>query len=204
MDSRSQILDALRRDQVPAADLPTLGGPWLAFQRPRDQFGQVLAEVGGQLFVAPHEGDVPRCLAELPSFRSARQVWSRVPVVPSVGQDWTAVTDPHALEVLDYCVLPGEFAVAENAAVWVTQEAVPHRAALVLAQHLVLVVPARDIVPTMHEAYARIDPVEVSFGIFISGPSKTADIEQSLVIGAHGARSLTVILFGPLEADKRT
>jgi L-lactate dehydrogenase complex protein LldG len=93
-------------------------------------------------------------------------------------------------------VAPGAFAVAESAAVWIAQDLVPHRAGLFIAQHLVLVVPADQIVHNMHEAYQRIDPREVQFGIFVSGPSKTADIEQSLVIGAHGPRSLTVVFVG--------
>ena len=200
MDSKSHILKTLRRDQMPGTDLPSLDGPWLTFDRPSDQFCQILAAVGGQALAVPHEGDLPRALAQLPSFRAAQHVWSLVPAVASVGRDWTTVTDPHALEVLDYCVAPGEFGVAENAAVWVTQQTVPHRAALFITQHLVLVVPKRDIVHNMHEAYARIGPGQVPFGIFISGPSKTADIEQSLVIGAHGARSLTVVLVGPVSA----
>jgi len=95
--------------------------------------------------------------------------------------------------------------VAENAAVWVTDHDVPLRVLFFLCQHLVLVVPADAIVDHMHAAYDRIartgqngaqvhsKPV---FSAFISGPSKTADIEQSLVIGAHGPRSLTVCLLG--------
>jgi L-lactate dehydrogenase complex protein LldG len=196
MDSKSQIINTLRKDQVPETDLPSLDGPWLTFQRPHDQFREVLSAVGGQALAAPHEGDLPQLLAQLPSFRAAQHVWSLVPAVASVGRDWNAVTDPHELEVLDYCVAPGEFGVAENAAVWIAHPTVPHRAALFIAQHLVLVVPAREIIHNMHEAYARIDPGHSPFGIFISGPSKTADIEQSLVIGAHGARSLTVVLVG--------
>jgi L-lactate dehydrogenase complex protein LldG len=59
---------------------------------------------------------------------------------------------------------------------------------------LVIVLAASQIVHNMHQAYERIEFTEPRFCVFVSGPSKTADIEQSLVIGAHGARSLTVFL----------
>ena len=63
-----------------------------------------------------------------------------------------------------------------------------------IAQHLALVVPRSEVVSNMHQAYQRLRFDDNAFGCFVSGPSKTADIEQSLVIGAHGARSLTVFL----------
>ena len=61
-----------------------------------------------------------------------------------------------------------------------------------ITKHLVLVIEEKSLVPYMHQAYEKIE--NFNFGVFISGPSKTADIEQSLVIGAHGALSLTVFL----------
>jgi len=83
--------------------------------------------------------------------------------------------------------------VAENGAVWVPEKNMIHRALPFIAQHLVLVVPASRLVATMHDAYASIAELG-GYGVFIAGPSKTADIEQSLVVGAHGARSMTVVL----------
>jgi L-lactate dehydrogenase complex protein LldG len=82
--------------------------------------------------------------------------------------------------------------VAENGSIWVTDRAVRHRALFFIVQHLALVIPAHSIVHNMHQAYDRLELGGAEFGVFIAGPSKTADIEQSLVIGAHGPRSLTV------------
>jgi L-lactate dehydrogenase complex protein LldG len=72
----------------------------------------------------------------------------------------------------------------------------PLREVFVITEHLVLVVDAASLVHDMHRAYARLGERPVGYGLFISGPSKTADIEQSLVIGAQGARSCTVVLVG--------
>ena len=98
---------------------------------------------------------------------------------------------------VDYAVVRGEFAVAENGAVWCTQSALgPHRVLPFIAQHLAIVVSPGVLLHNLHEAYDRLAFDQPGFGLFISGPSKTADIEQSLVIGAHGARSLLVVLAG--------
>ena len=59
-----------------------------------------------------------------------------------------------------------------------------------------LVVPADRVVSNMHLAYRELDFTTPEYGTFISGPSKTADIEQSLVIGAQGPRSAVVYLLG--------
>jgi len=65
-----------------------------------------------------------------------------------------------------------------------------------LCQHLAFVVRAENVLHNLHQAYERLDFEQPAFGVFIAGPSKTADVEQSLVIGAHGPRSHTVFVVG--------
>lgn len=91
-------------------------------------------------------------------------------------------------------VLPGSYGVAENGAVWVPEEVMGWRAIPFLAEHLILIVHADKLVATMHDVYAQIQPG--AYGLFIAGPSKTADIEQHLVLGAQGPLAHTVILLG--------
>jgi L-lactate dehydrogenase complex protein LldG len=177
------------------------GQPWITYDDPESQFLSVLKAVGGNAVAVSTTDELARELAAISAFASARQVVSTVDGIASRDVDLNAVDDPHQLADVDFAILPGRFAVAENAAVWVTDEGLRHRVVYFLAQHLALVVPADQIVNNMHEAYERLRFDGSGFGVFISGPSKTADIEQSLVIGAHGARSLTVFLLGAGSRD---
>lgn len=111
----------------------------------------------------------------------------------------TADTIPHTLQDVDVAIVAGAFGVAENGAVWI-EDVLPARALPFIAQHLVLVLRERDIIGNMEDAYARIGNADYGYGVFISGPSKTADIEQSLVQGAHGPVSVMVILVGRNES----
>lgn len=102
--------------------------------------------------------------------------------------------DPHELEALGLAILDGQFGVAENGAIWLEDHNLGLRALPFITEHLVIVLDRTKLVETMHQGYDLIGNTASGFGLFIAGPSKTADIEQSLVIGAHGAKSLRVVL----------
>jgi L-lactate dehydrogenase complex protein LldG len=63
-----------------------------------------------------------------------------------------------------------------------------------ICEHLALIIHSDSIVATLQDAYNKISNADYRLGTFIAGPSKTADIEQSLVLGAHGSKSLLVFL----------
>jgi L-lactate dehydrogenase complex protein LldG len=112
------------------------------------------------------------------------------------GIEGITTLHPDFYEGTEVAIIEGLIGVAENGALWVTENELGNvRVLPFIAQHLVMVISEKNIVGTMHEAYKILGlPTTAGFGVFIAGPSKTADIEQSLVIGAQGARSLLVIL----------
>ncbi len=195
MDSRARVLDALRTASAPAAPAPDLSQVGVRWEDPLARLADAVAAVAGRLVRVPDRAGLAAAAAALASELGVSRVGSAVPEVPG-NVALPAIADPHELEGLGLAVLPGALAVAENGAVWVPGDAFRPRAAFVVAEHLALVVAAKDVVHDMHEAYRRISFPGAGFGTFIAGPSKTADIEQALVIGAHGARSCTLFLVG--------
>jgi L-lactate dehydrogenase complex protein LldG len=195
VDSRRRILDALRTASAPAAPAPDLSKVGVRWEDPVARLTEAVAAVAGKLVRLPDRGALAAAVATLAAEVRAARVGSAVPEVPG-NVELASLSDPHLLEGLGLAVLPGALAVAENGAVWVPCDAVRPRGTFVVAEHLALVVAARDVVHDMHEAYRRIAFPGAGFGTFIAGPSKTADIEQALVIGAHGARSCTLFLVG--------
>jgi L-lactate dehydrogenase complex protein LldG len=203
--SREQILADIRRTLPVDSPLPALEGDWIRYDDPRQQFIDTLRTVGGVGRIVPGADELRQEIERVAGALNAERIASIVPDAYPGNVDVSRYDDPHQLANIDLAIVPGELAVAENGAVWITQTNPTHRILYFLSQHVVVVVPVDRVVNNMHEAYqwhhgqagAAGRPFAAPrFGTFISGPSKTADIEQALVIGAHGARSLHVFLAG--------
>ncbi len=193
--SRNAILERLRARRLEAPPLPEIDASRLTrFDDPIAKFIEMSAFVGGQPHLVDSDAQIAEILSGLEVFKSAKQVVSLVPEAVAGNVDPATIDDPHAFAPLDWVIARGAFPVAENGAIWVPGEFLPHRVLLFIPQYLAIVVSRSQIVHHMHEAYAKIGQPAAGFGVFVSGPSKTADIEQSLVLGAHGCRTLQVFL----------
>ncbi|MCZ4244438.1 LutC/YkgG family protein [Pedobacter punctiformis] len=130
------------------------------------------------------------------NFSSSDKILTTIAALNDIAKqaEFSEQDDPHDLEDVDLTILKAQLGVAENGALWLTEELLGHRVLPFITQHLILILNENEIVSSMNDAYQKIGDQDYNYGVFISGPSKTADIEQSLVIGAHGARSLGIFM----------
>lgn len=219
MTSREQILAKIRANQPLEKVILPINIDWEDINKQpsatvseAEQFAEVLKNIGGKAIDATYgglhalqpikweairkdiqshffEGDSPpKCIINL------------LPQIQIVGKgfaDLALISDAHDLASVDLAIIEGKMGVAENGAIWLDESCFGgHRVLPFITQHLIIVLKKENIVSNMHKAYKKIqsDLLNIGFGLFLAGPSKTADIEQSLVIGAHGARSLSVYL----------
>ena len=194
--SREQILASIKANQPALVPLPEIVPP--ASFSPReviDRFTSSAIAIGSKVFEVEGFEDVRNILRE-------QSLPGRVISSFFEFSDFASASipdpDPHLLADVELAILKAELGVAENGALWLSEENMIRRALPFIAQHLAVIVEGRQIVANMHEAYSSSSCSNPGFGAFISGPSKTADIEQSLVLGAHGARSMTIFI---LNAD---
>jgi L-lactate dehydrogenase complex protein LldG len=190
MSSKQVILEAIKRNKPAVNFLPDL----LSFPTAdnlTEHYKQSLTLNGGSAIEILDLEDIRTYLKD--NFPEDLQVVSLIEGIEG-NIDAQAISDPHDLEKVEAVLLKGEIGVAENAANWISEKSLPHRVLPFITQHLIILLDKDQLVGNMHEAYEKINVTAEGYGVFIAGPSKTADIEQSLVIGAHGARSLTVFL----------
>ncbi|TVP46236.1 MAG: L-lactate dehydrogenase [Mongoliibacter sp.] len=185
MNSREHILSkikAIPRDEKPLPKIPDF-----SFEGDlAEKFTQSIQFNKGEIVGA---GDLAGIIAQ----NKFKKILSLVSSFEALANT-ELPADSHQLKDLDLAIIEGQFGVAENAAIWLTDENMGLRALPFITEHLVIVLKKNSLVTNMHEAYKKISLAHSGFGLFIAGPSKTADIEQSLVIGAHGAKSLRVVL----------
>jgi L-lactate dehydrogenase complex protein LldG len=192
-NSRDYILSTLAKNKPVHASLPELPVITAAGLGLEEKFTKTAISIGSSVHRVKNYRQVESILKE--QFPFLIQVVSCIREAGLfAGQKQNISEDPHTLEAVDLAILEGQFAVAENSAIWIEEKGMGARVLPFICQHLAIVIYQQDIVASMHQAYDIIGDKDYGYGVFIAGPSKTADIEQSLVLGAHGPRSLSVFI----------
>ena len=194
MSNKEDILKKYRANVREKYDMPELGDiAAITFPEPLVQFVKMSEMVGGQVIEVDSGRDVNVLIREL--FPEAKEIASNLPEITIATRNPDTVGRARDLNGTDVGIIRGAFGVAENACIWIPQT-MKEKAVMFISEHLVILLPKSRIVNNMHEAYRRIrfDEEYDGYGVFISGPSKTADIAQVLVMGAQAARSATILL----------
>ena len=192
MASKEDILKRYRANIREKFDMPDLSDiKAITYPEPLVQFVTMTKNVGGQVIEVDEGRDINQLIKEL--YPDAKEIASNLPEITIATRNPDDVGRARDLNGTDVGVIRGMFGVAENACIWVPQQ-MKEKAVCFISENLVILLPKSQIVNNMHEAYRHIEFNDYGYGTFISGPSKTADIAQVLVMGAQAARSVTVLL----------
>jgi L-lactate dehydrogenase complex protein LldG len=192
MSTKEEILSKYRKNIQQRFEMPDLTDiKGITYPDPLVQFISMTQSVGGKVVEMEPGQNINDLIKEL--YPDAKEIASNLPEVTIATRNPDTVGSPQALNGTDVGVIEGKFGVAENACVWVPQQ-MEEKAVCFISENLVILLKKSEIVNNMHEAYKRIEFNDYGYGTFISGPSKTADIAQVLVMGAQAARSATVVL----------
>ena len=193
MSSRASILEKIKQNQPSAvSELPSLTFLGLDTFDILEKYKTVLKSIGGHFVEVKNYDAIIDYVKK--NYLLGKRMITTIPEMAEIATtDWFN-DDPHTLEDVELTLIKAHFGVAENSALWVTDDILGQRVSVFIPQYLAIVVNKQDIVATMHQAYERIGNQEYGFGTFIAGPSKTADIQQTLAYGAHGPRELVVLL----------
>ena len=192
MSKKEDILSKYRKNIKQKFEMPTLDDiKGIKYPDTLQQFISMTQTVGGKVVELKPGEDVNEVIRAL--YPDAKEIASNLPEITIATRNPDTIGSPQALNGTDVGVVKGVFGVAENACVWIPQTMV-EKAVCFISENLVILLDKKEIVDNMHEAYKRISFNDYGYGSFISGPYKTADIAQVLVMGAQAARSATVIL----------
>ena len=202
MSSKEDILKKYRVNVRERFDMPDLSDiKAITYPDPLLQFMNMTKSVGGNAIEVEKGRDINDLIREL--YPDAKEIASNLPEITIATRNPDEVGRARDLNGTDVGVVRGVFGVAENACVWIPQT-MKEKAVMFISENLVILLDKKQIVNNMHQAYARLSGrettghsdgfAEYGYGTFISGPSKTADIAQVLVMGAQAARSATVLL----------
>lgn len=189
---KEELLNKLRANTREQYDMPAMNVQGIQYDDTLAQFIKMTENVGGKVIMPSMGEDINDVIRK--AYPDAKVFACHLPEISIATKNPDTVAEAQGLNGTDVGIVAGTVGVAENGCIWIPQT-MKEKAMLFISEYLVILLDKANVVNNMHEAYARIEMDErYNFGTFISGPSKTADIEQALVMGAQAARGVTVVL----------
>ena len=190
--NKEDLLAKIRANIHTTYDMPSFDDiKGVQYADPLKQFVEMSKTVGGKVVELEKGQDINEVIKNC--YPDAKVIASNLPEVTIANRNPDTVAEANDLNGTDVGVVRGVFGVAENGCIWIPQT-MKQKAVCFISEYLVILLDRKQIVNNMHEAYQRIEFNSYGYGCFISGPSKTADIAQALVMGAQAARGVTVVL----------
>ena len=190
--NKEDLFKKLRANTREQYDMPDMNIDGIKYADTYKQFVEMTQTVGGKVVEANKTDDLNMLIRNL--YPDAKVFASNLPYITIAQRNPDTIAEARDLDGTDVGIVEGKIGVAENGCIWIPQT-MKEKAVCFISEYLVIVLDRQSIVNNMHEAYKRIEfDSTYNFGTFISGPSKTADIEQALVMGAQAARGVTVII----------
>ena len=190
--NKEDLLAKIRANIHTTYDMPSFDDmKGVQYADPLKQFVETSKTVGGKVVELEKGQDINEVIKTC--YPDAKVIASNLPEVTIANRNPDTVAEANDLNGTDVGVVRGVFGVAENGCIWIPQT-MKEKAMCFISEYLVIMLDRKQIVNNMHEAYQRIEFNSYGYGCFISGPSKTADIAQALVMGAQAARGVTVVL----------
>lgn len=191
MSNKKNILENIAKHIQEEYEMPDIDLKGIQYNDKISQFIEVSRTVGGEAIELKQGQSINDVIKE--KYPEATSIASNLAEIEIATLNPDLIEDAKQLNGIELGIVKGEIGVAENGCVWIPQNT-RNRALYFISEFLVIILDKDKLVNNMHEAYAKLEFSDKGYGVFISGPSKTADIEQALVVGAHGARGVTVIL----------
>jgi L-lactate dehydrogenase complex protein LldG len=210
VSSRGVVLQNVRKALGRAAGLlpttlaaPRLRVPIIDRNRYSTLFGQNFEKLGGKLFISQGPGEVVPVLADL--LQGKHVVASNATFLTTCGvtalpQVQSGFTDPEALRAAcaaaDVGITSADYALAETGTLVMLASAEEARLISLLPPVHVAVFPRSRMLANLDELLTVLpNPAEqTSSMVLITGPSRTADIEQILVRGVHGPGEIYAVI----------
>ncbi|HEX5053953.1 MAG TPA: lactate utilization protein C [Planctomycetota bacterium] len=210
MKSREVILGAvcshLRRtpdsDVAAPPPVPALGRVDLPAAGRLEQFAQRLRDVGGTFHLGLDDGGLaavtgllarlaPRSIAASDA-RAVQALRQHAQLAPYA---WLPAAATHEqLFAADVGITGAQWAIAETGTLVLDSAQERHRLASLLPPVHIALLPVSRLLCSMGEVLKTLDRPLPCAATFVTGPSRTADIELKLIVGVHGPRELHVVV----------